>query len=139
MDGKHDKLDALWAEYRDACPDPEASPQFMPKLWRRIEERRTATTSMFRRLARICVTATVALTIVLGVVLIPLVQDSPVFNISTYVDVLAADSTNTYVDILNGDIKLSSPALPSPCIWDSCSPAVRCWAFLERGSTTRRP
>jgi hypothetical protein len=105
MDGKHDKLDALWAEYRDACPDPEASPQFMPKLWRRIEERRTATTSMFRRLARICVTATVALTIVLGVVLIPLVQDSPVFNISTYVDVLAADSTNTYVDILNGDIK----------------------------------
>jgi hypothetical protein len=107
MDGRHDKVDALWAEYRDACPDPEASAQFMPKLWRRIEEQRTATTSMFRRLAQICITATVALTIVMGVVLIPLVQDLPVFDMATYVDVLAADSsnTNTYVDILNGDIK----------------------------------
>src|SRR5882724_1961750 len=104
MDRMNDKLDALWAEYRDACPDPEPSAQFMPNLWQRIEARRTATTSVFRRLAQVCVAATAALTIIMGVVLIPQLQKAPVYT-SNYVDVLAAEHSNTYVDILNGDIR----------------------------------
>ncbi len=104
MDGKSDKLDALWAEYRAACPDPEPSPGFGPKLWQRIEERRTRTAFIFRRLVQGCVVATVALALVLGVVVIPRVQSMPVYPVN-YVDVLAADLPNNYVDILNGDIK----------------------------------
>jgi len=33
------ELDALFQAYRAACPDPDASANFMPELWRRIEER----------------------------------------------------------------------------------------------------
>ena len=54
MDRMHDqgdKLDALFTEYRAACPDPEPGADFMPALWRRIEARRTATVSVFRHWA----------------------------------------------------------------------------------------
>jgi hypothetical protein len=50
------------------------------------------------------VLATAALAIVLGVVVIPHLQDRQIYSAS-YVDVLAADLPNTYVDILNGDIR----------------------------------
>lgn len=99
-----DKLDALWAEYRQACPDPEAGAGFMPGLWQRIEARRAANLSVFRRVAQVCVGATVALTVLMGVVLIPHLQRIPVDSAS-YVDVLTENHPNTYVDILTGDIK----------------------------------
>ena len=47
MDRMKDRLDALWAEYRDGTPDPEAGPNFMPQLWQKIEARRVETTSVF--------------------------------------------------------------------------------------------
>ena len=51
MHGNDDqKLDALFRAYRDACPAPEASANFMPNLWRRIESRQRFTFS-FRRMA----------------------------------------------------------------------------------------
>lgn len=34
------KLDALFAEYRDAMPDQDAGASFMPGLWQKIETRR---------------------------------------------------------------------------------------------------
>jgi len=98
------KLDALFAEYRSAFPDPDASANFMPGLWQRIETRRSANVNVFRRLAQICVGATLALTVLMGVVLIPHFEKLPVYSAS-YVDVLEADHPNTYVDILKGDIK----------------------------------
>jgi hypothetical protein len=104
MDGMNDKLDALWVEYRAAVPDPEPGPGFGPRLWQRIEERRARTAYIFRRLVQGCVMATVALALVLGVVVIPRAQSTPVYPVN-YVDVLAADLPNNYVDILNGDIK----------------------------------
>ena len=73
------KLDALWSEYRSALPDPEASPNFMPNLWQKIEARRLETTSVFRRMAQACVMATVALTLVI-VVLIPRIEREPVYT-----------------------------------------------------------
>ena len=98
------KLDALWNEYRRAYPDPEAGAGFMPALWQRIEARRVANISVFRRLVQVCVGATLALTVLMGVVLIPRLENALVYN-ATYVDVLAADHPNTYVDILTGEIK----------------------------------
>jgi len=71
MDRMDDKLDALFAEYRMACPDPEPSADFMPGMWKRIEARRVATVSVFRHWAQVCVMATVALTLLIGAVLIP--------------------------------------------------------------------
>ena len=67
MRGNEDqRLDALFRAYRNACPDPEASANFMPTLWARIESRQTFLFS-FRRMANAFVTAAVALSIALGV------------------------------------------------------------------------
>ena len=101
MDRMNDKLDGLWVEYRDACPDPEPGPDFMPQLWRKIEARRVEATSVFRRLAQICVMATLTLTLLLSAVLLPRLQkNEDVFFTGTYVDVLAAEHNNDYVEAL---------------------------------------
>ncbi len=39
MDHGHEELDHLFERYRAALPDPEASVNFMPELWRKIEAR----------------------------------------------------------------------------------------------------
>ena len=100
MDRMKDRLDALWTEYRQATPDPDSSPQFMPNLWQKIEARRLENTSVFRRLAQVCVMATVALALVIGAVLIPHGNNDEVFFTGTYVDVLAAEHSNDYVEVL---------------------------------------
>jgi hypothetical protein len=99
MDRMNDKLDALWLEYRDACPDPEAGSNFMPRLWQKIEAKRVETTSVFRRLAQVCVGATFALTLLMGAVLIPRYQSEGAYN-GSYVDVLAEQHANDYAEIL---------------------------------------
>jgi len=100
-DDGDEKLDALMAAYRDACPDPESSVAFMPQLWERIEARRTSTAMMFRRLSQVCVLATLALTLLMGVVLIPRFQRMPVYN-GTYVDILADEHSADYAEVLTG-------------------------------------
>ena len=35
-------MDSLLAAYRDACQAPEATPEFMPKLWARIDARQSS-------------------------------------------------------------------------------------------------
>ncbi len=98
------KLDGLFTAYRDAVPDPEASPQFMPNLWQKIEARRIDTSSIFRRLAHVCMAATVAL-LLLTAVLTPTAQDDEVLYSSTYADVLAADHADAaYVESLPADL-----------------------------------
>ncbi|HEX5430838.1 MAG TPA: hypothetical protein VFW83_02630 [Bryobacteraceae bacterium] len=107
-EGMEAKLDALWAEYREACPGPEsASSDFMPRLWQKIEARRVETTSIFRHMAQACVMATVALTLLI-VVLIPRVQThvqrQPVYS-ATYLDVLDAAHATAPADFLTGEIR----------------------------------
>jgi hypothetical protein len=88
MRGNEDeKLDALFRAYRDASPDPEASANFMPTLWARIDSRQTFLFS-FRRMANAFVTAAVALSIALGVYMtIP--RSTPGTAPETYVEALA--------------------------------------------------
>jgi hypothetical protein len=91
------RLDALFRAYRDACPTPEASANFMPNLWQRIEARQTYTFS-FKRMANALVTAAVAFSIVLGVYMsIP--RSNPYYS-QTFVEVLAdANSQDAGVDL----------------------------------------
>jgi hypothetical protein len=103
-DLKDAKLNGLFAAYRDACPDPESSPEFMPNLWRKIEARRVDTTSVFRRLAHVCMAATVAL-LLLTTLLTPPATDDEVLYSSTYADVLAADHEDAaYIATLPADL-----------------------------------
>jgi hypothetical protein len=99
MQGNEDeKLDALFRAYRNACPDPEASVNFMPTLWARIESRQTFLFS-FRRMASGFVTAAVALSIALGVYMsIP--RSTPGANSETYIEALAAANPLETPDIV---------------------------------------
>ncbi len=99
MDRMENKLDALFAEYRASTPDPEPSADFMPGMWKRIEARRTATVSVFRHWAQVCVMATVALTLLIGAVLIPKLQNN---DSSSYLEALSAEHSSDYVHMLAG-------------------------------------
>lgn len=82
-------LERLFASYRDCVTEPDASPDFMPGLWQRIDARRKVTYS-FRRFASGFVTAAAAICLFMTVALwIP--SQAPVSGGATYVEVLAAD------------------------------------------------
>jgi len=63
------ELDRLFAAYRDAVPDPEPSPAFLPKLWEAIEARRTFRLR-FQRASRLLITASGAIWLAMAMVLI---------------------------------------------------------------------
>jgi hypothetical protein len=84
----NEELDQLFVGYRAALPDPEASSNFMPELWRKIEARQFL---LFRlkRLTQVFVAAAAAICLLLGIVLqVPVSNDRPEVS-GNYVDVLA--------------------------------------------------
>jgi len=89
--GRNDEeaLSRLLRVYRDVSPDPDASPNFMPQLWQRIESRR-GSPFFLGRLAGGFVTAALALAMGMAVFLfIPHGLNSP-FISESYVEALAA-------------------------------------------------
>jgi hypothetical protein len=85
------RLDGLFAAYRDACPDPEPSPDFMPRLWARIEGRRqTMEVFAWRRWAQAFLSLA-AVTCMLIVMLQVLPPSTSAYFHSTYIDQLSED------------------------------------------------
>ena len=83
------KLDALFQAYREACAAPEASANFMPNLWARIDSRQTFKLS-FRRMANALATVALALSLVLGVYMTTSrTSRTTAGGYQTYVEVLA--------------------------------------------------
>jgi anti-sigma-K factor RskA len=109
-DGLHDKLNPLWAEYREACGDPEVSAHFMPQLWQRIEAQRSAlSSSWFRVWAKVWLVTAVMLTIVMAMVVTRPVPDT-LASQTGYVDALAAadsasDSVNYGLALPSGEFE----------------------------------
>lgn len=92
------ELDALFQAYRAACPDPDASANFMPELWRRIEERQRSVFFM-GRWARALVTAAAVLSLAMaGYLYIPHGRSS-VFSVESYVEALAAGHAQDAPDL----------------------------------------
>ena len=100
MHGSDDQqLDALFGAYKNACGAPEASANFMPNLWARIESRQRFTFS-FRRVANALTTAAVALSILLGIYMsIP--RSNSIDYTQTYVEVLAEAAPTASIDLVN--------------------------------------
>ena len=96
-----DQLDQLWGEYRLAVSDPEPSPFFMPKLWQRIEARRTEPLSIFRRWTQVCVMTTLALALLMAIIIPEIQKDTGLAG--TYVDVLADEQSSNYAAMLTAD------------------------------------
>jgi hypothetical protein len=87
------QLEALFLAYRDACPEPEPSVNFMPELWARIEAREVST-NLFGRMAKALVTAALAATVILGMMLSTYNRGESQFN-GTFVEALRADRAST--------------------------------------------
>jgi len=101
-----ERLNALFRAYRDACPAPEASANFMPELWRKIESRQIVTFS-FRRMANAFVTAAVALSIALGAYMS--LGSNP-------------NSPQTYIEALAEANPVDTPDIVSPVHLDLSNP-----------------
>jgi hypothetical protein len=88
------RLDELFQAYRDACPVPEAGANFMPALWARIEAREVST-NWFGRFAKGLVTAALAASVILGLMVSSKTPSrnpsSNAFFNSNYVDAWSAD------------------------------------------------
>ena len=89
---KHDeeRLDGLFARYRQAMPDPEPGVDFMPRLWQKIEAQQRAAWS-FRRLVSGFVTAAAAVSILLVAALVVFPEGRHAVYTATYVDMLDDD------------------------------------------------
>ncbi len=100
MHGSDDQqLDALFQAYQDACRAPEASANFMPNLWARIESRQRFTFS-FRRMANALTTAAVALSLALGLYMARPRSTSVDYS-QTYVEALAEANSRDSMDLVN--------------------------------------
>src|SRR5271166_5043651 len=81
-------LDHLLEQYRTAVPDPEASVNFMPELWRKIEARQFFLVRL-KKLTQVLVVAAAAICLFLGIALQLPVAAGPQVVRGNYVDVLA--------------------------------------------------
>jgi hypothetical protein len=82
-------LDRLLRAYREACPDPEGSINFMPQLWAKIQARENST-NWFGRMAKTLVTAALAASVILGLI-ISTAGQSGAGSDGTYMEALMAD------------------------------------------------
>ena len=90
------RLDALFQRYRMACPDVDPGPNFMPRVWMKIEARHSFW-FVFRRLAQGAMTACAALCLLL--VLLNVYSASQALSfLPSYTDVLMAEHTAEQTD-----------------------------------------
>jgi len=80
--------------YRSACPEPEASVSFMPELWAKIEARQVSST-LFGRMAKALVTAALAASVILGLMVSKVNHQKDTNFNGTYLEALSADHAST--------------------------------------------
>ncbi len=86
------ELDSLFAAYRDACPGPEASAEFMPQLWARIDARQNSFWVLKRWTEGFVAAAAAACLMVFLLQVIPDKTQSVVYQ-STYLEALTQEQT----------------------------------------------
>lgn len=99
---KEQDLQVLFQRYREVCPDPDASANFMPGIWQKIEARQS-TNRVFGRLAGGFVSFAMAVSAMLALfVFVPAGQNA--LETGSYVEILAADHADDnglYFDAVN--------------------------------------
>ena len=89
MDQFNNELNSLFAKYRAAVPDPDASANFMPELWRKIEARQSLMLRV-RKLTQVFVGAAAAVCLLFAMIQVSAGSRSRPEVRGNYVDVLAA-------------------------------------------------
>ena len=83
------RLDEMFRLCRESHDDPEASANFMPQMWAKIEARR-ASTNWFDQIAKALVAGAIAASVIAGL-LISSANQSVAFYKATFVDALVRD------------------------------------------------
>jgi hypothetical protein len=113
FEDRQPQLDRIFAQYLEACGSPDASANFMPTLWGKIEARQNKGL-FFERVARTFVATTMAACGMLGVLmLLPSQQPSAFYN-SSYVEAVAtanARETAPYLSPVHFDFGQDSVTL----------------------------
>lgn len=84
-----ERLRNLFKAYGRACGEPDASPQFMPVLWQKIEARQRSS-AVFRRFAGGLAAAAAAVSLILFLIPGPTAYKANFYS-STYLEVLAQE------------------------------------------------
>lgn len=110
------RLDECFSAYRDACPQPEPSADFMPRLWARIENRQQVQTIVtWRRWAEAFLSLAAAASLL--IVLLQVVpQSTPVYYHSTYLDQLSEEygpEHMVFQDVALVDTQAPLPRIPA--------------------------
>jgi hypothetical protein len=113
LEDRQPQLDRLFTQYREACGSPDASANFMPTLWTKIEAKQSKSL-LFERIARTFVATTMAACGMLGVLLmIPSTPQTPsAFLNSSYVEAMAtanAHETAPYLAPIRYDFGQDEP------------------------------
>jgi hypothetical protein len=111
------RLDEWFSAYRDACPEPEPSAGFMPRLWARIEGRREfQAAAAWRRWTEAFLSLAAAASLL--IVLLQVVpQSAPVYYHSTYLDQLSEEAGPEHMllqDVAQAETPPPSPRNPAP-------------------------
>ena len=102
------ELDRLFESYRAAVPDPEASANFMPDLWRKIESRQFFLLRL-KKLTQVFVVAAAAICLLLGIVLqVPVASETQAVR-GQYVDVLAESTPTENLSAVGIPVDYSEP------------------------------
>ena len=88
------RLSELFLAYRDACPDPEPGVNFMPQMWAKIEARENST-NWFGRIAKTLVTAALATSVVLALLISFSSQPGASFLNGSFVEAVALENAST--------------------------------------------
>lgn len=81
------KLDRLLTAYREACVVPEASANFMPQLWERIDSSQSWTRQVWKWANSLTVAAALASLFFVMMQMVP--RSTAVFASATYLETLA--------------------------------------------------
>jgi hypothetical protein len=101
-----DELTALFAAYRDACPEIETGPDFIPGIWTKIDARQSFWFS-FERLGRGFAAAAVAVCLLLAV--LNFTSNPRSLHDVSYLDGLAAEHTSAEQTFYAEGIKATVP------------------------------
>lgn len=85
------QFDELMGRYREACPDPEASAVFMPRLWQNIEARQNYLIE-WKRWTQGFLAGAIAAGVLFAVLQV-LPDQRPAFYQTTYLETLAEEQT----------------------------------------------
>jgi len=101
MSEENDRLRHLIARYREACPEVQPSAAFMPRLWERIDSRRSLSWRL-RGYARVIATAAATICFAIAVLQLAPSGRNPTYE-RTYLEALEADhapETMAFADVM---------------------------------------